>query len=121
MNVCCGYIVVIVFWSVEWSGEVDVGVRFCRNSECVEVSYVEDTELCHEWFCVRSGWYVFDESDDLLLCSDERFYVCLLLVGCAPDGDVADEMWEDVREVDISEDMRREEFVRVSDALDDGL
>ena len=48
------------------------GVCFCCYSERVEVDDVEDSEFCHEWFCVCSGWHVFDKSDDLLLCSDEE-------------------------------------------------
>ena len=80
MDMCCANVVVVVLWSVEWFGEVDEGMCFCRYSECVEVGDVEDAELCHEGLCVCSGWHVFDESDDLLLCSDEGLYVSCLLV-----------------------------------------
>ena len=55
------------------------------------------------------------------MCSDEGLYVYFLVVGCAPDGDVADEVWVDMCEVDVSQDVCWQEFVCVSDAAYDRL
>ena len=117
VDVGWGEVFVVVVWSVQWFWRVDEGVCFRCYSECVEIDDAEDAAFCHEWFGVCPGWRICD----LLLCSDEGLYVHFLVVGCAPDGDVADEMWEDVCEVGVSQDVCWEEFVRVSDALDDGL
>ena len=57
-----------------------------------------------------SWWEVFDESDYSFLCSDEWLYVLLLGIGCAPDGDVADEMWVYVYVVEFSECVCWKEF-----------
>ena len=80
MDMCRGYVVMVMLWPVEWSGEMDEGMCFYCYSMYVEICYVEDAEFCHEWSCMCSGWHVFDESDDLLLCSDEGLYVRRLLV-----------------------------------------
>ena len=75
MDLSCGGVGVVVFWSVEVSSSVDEGMCFCACSEGVEVGDVEDFEFCHEGLGVGSGWQVFNESDDLFLGSDERLDV----------------------------------------------
>ena len=68
----------------------------------------ENLDFCHERLGVCSRWLVFDDSNDFLLGSDEWLDVCFLIVGCAPDGDVSDEVWVYVGEVQVLECMRAE-------------
>ena len=54
--------------------------------------------------CVLGGTFLMSLMTSFL-CSDEGLYVYFLVVGCAPDGDVADEVWVDMCEVDVSQDV----------------
>ena len=92
MDVTDWYVVVVVFWSVGLSCWVYEWVCFCCCSEGVEVEDVEDFEFCHDGSGVCLGREVFEESDDFFVDDVEWLYVCFLGVGCAPDGDVADEV-----------------------------
>ena len=65
---------------------------FCCCSESIEIEDVEDFEFCHDGLGMCSWGEVFEESDDFLLDDAEGLYVCFFVVGCAPDGDVADEV-----------------------------
>ena len=71
MNLCCPYVVVVMFWSVVVVRDVDEWMHLCADSKDVEICHVEDVELLHEWFGVCLWWLVHYDSDDLLLCSDE--------------------------------------------------
>ena len=97
------------------------GVGFCTGSEDIEVSDVEDFEFCHYGFCVCFWACIFDESDDLLLGSDERLNVCFLGVSSAPNGDVSNEVGVHKSEVLVSEYLGWEKFVCVFEALHDKL
>ena len=103
MDLCNCDIIVVVFWSVELCTRMMKGVSFTADPENVEIGQVEDLELVHEWFAVGSCWYVFDESDDLFLCSNECLHVGFVLMLCSPDGDCSDEVRVYVRVVDLDE------------------
>ena len=57
---------------------------------------MEYLELCQEWFCASSGWYICHESDYFFLYSYEWLYVRFLVVTGSPDCYAADEVWVDV-------------------------
>ena len=86
-------VVVIMLWSVELALLVDVEMHFCTYSKDVEVEDVEQFEFLHDRLGVCSWRYILDESDKLLLCSEERLEVVFLFLSRPPDRDVADEMW----------------------------
>ena len=58
---------------------VYIGVHFCTYSEDVEVSEVDNVEFCHDRFRMCARWEVFGDSEDFLLCSDERLHVCCVV------------------------------------------
>ena len=41
-------------------------------------------------------WRVFDEPHYTFVCSDQRLDVGAALIVCAPDGELSDEVWEDL-------------------------
>ena len=64
---------------------------------------------------MSSRFHIFDESDDLLLCSDQGCEVGFLFVGGPPDGDRANKVGIDMGEVELFHNCGGEQFVGVSE------
>ena len=61
------------------------------DSQDKEVGDVEDLVLAEEWSCVRARRLVADDTDDLLLGSEERLEVGLAWIVAAPPMTAAQE------------------------------
>ena len=93
--------VVVVFRSVELGFGMDEGVHEEAHSVGVEVGEVEYVQFAHEWGGVRAWRPILDESDDSLLGSDERLHVYCVGLVRAPDGNLTNQVWEDVTVVQL--------------------
>ena len=87
MHLCCAYIVVVVFWAVDWLALVDMPVHFRAYSQDVEVRYAKEFEFNHQWPRVRSRWHVFNKPDKFFLCSDQWLKARAVGVVRSPYGD----------------------------------
>jgi hypothetical protein len=85
VELCCPQRLVVVVWSVELSAGVSKWVELHAGSVNVEVSDVEDFELCHEWFGVGAWWDVLDEAYDAFVYPDQWLEVGAGVFVCAPD------------------------------------
>jgi hypothetical protein len=98
--------VVDVLWpaNCSWSalaflsaGCVDVRVHLCADSEDIKVRDAKYIKLSHDGFCVRTGWYVPDESDQLLVCYNQWPEVSCASLVRAPYWYGVDQVWVDMR------------------------
>lgn len=116
-----GDVVAVVFWSDDVIFRVNEGVHLDANPADVEAVDVENLELGHEGVCVCSRVPVCNQSDDLLVGSDEWLDVRFVALVCSPDGDVSDKVWVDVGVVELFHDVGWEELIGVFEAVDGWL